>query len=1672
MPSSFSVQYFITQPLSDGTFLPINGEYTITLHLIGDNPDTPLLSQEYTKSVREGLLTLDIEVTDPSIFTNNQLKTKLLITNLSANAAIEQLNTTQTSDTAPPTTDEITVSLYAKTHTKVSYSSNYTQNFYNPRLLQIQYAPVQDDSTVSFNVTVGTTNATEKLTVDGTLNAHGFIGDGSGIENINLLRWTKGDETIEDETIYYIDGPVGMGTETPSPSASLHIASDTGTPTMQINQNIEIRNSLDSTFYGDVLNVSSFNATAFTTGTVTANRLIGSYPKITGLGTLTSGYWHGQMIDKAYIANDLTIENSAFTQPNLQGTLNISALFSLKNPVFPLTIQSQSSTLSDQPSLNSIVFSSTTLNGQDLTFKDPFYISNISNSLLSINTSGNISIGNISPLQALNVNGGMVINSSTTPELGIIRYTSGTGFSGYSFDGPTKKWKLFDKKIGNFTGHSLLPEYEASFDKYVLSIDAQGHIGIGMRPQNTQDISIAGNVVFLSSPNIPFSFTAPPSQDSLVWVASPGAFRVGRNLLSSPFGYGSVAIGVSTNATSTGSISINFGNTTTSGNYSVTLGSGNSDGMPLNNPFNNTTILASDTFGSNSPPSFLSDPIGNDSVVLSSFLSHISGTNNILISTFLDSPLVNNNSVMFGSTAASLTGNAIGDHSFIFLSNIHKNHLKPPTHTNYDHSFSIFGYTGINTNKTNSQPLSVNGIFYADNYIGLGNITNVNADQLYTMSGPVRSYKVVSPNSIYASDDLKILPTNIANSATITNNTIQSIDIKPYSIVSRNIAHNTLTKGHLADNSITNIHFKDNSLFGDVFSNITSKNFFLHVANHEKLATNSINTTHFTDQVIPDHYLPSDIINSTNMLVNNIALGGVHIQDLLPGELYNSMYFATANISGFHVTRNALLNRHITSNAIASLHIANHAIMSMHITDNAITSSNILDNAVVSRHFTTDDYVATQETLTNNVFIGRHFDDRVIKPRMFTQTSFKVAADQFATPAILSNDISSNAILSSHVSDDAINAGHVSSNAITSTHIKNSSLTSINFSASAITSSNILDQSLSHHDIAPAAIQGVHFIPGTITANHIASDAITNTHIGTKQISSQLLVANAIAARHISDRALTSSKFQKNAITSNNISVSTIASTNLQALVITSKNNEIIASNSINWSHITGPIPINRMPLLTASKLSLGAASITSKHIQENAITETKFALNFTISDADISKLQLPISVDQGGTGLTESDYKSDSILFLETKTNTTFSGYYFGQDAHFVWKNNRLLIASPNTSNLNPTSKDSMIVSGNVQSIGGVTITQDNTSSYNIGLHNDYLQFTSGNVTTGNDSHLLGIKAKKIYLKDALYVGTSGPCISNCSSVIVSGNVAIGSSFISKPAPSNGLLIEHSLQIENTDNKGILNVKKTILAESYTSSPIIVSDITNANPSIKTGLKSTSTPITSQGAITGMRIAGPIGGTVMIPKGSSTVTGIKLSVEQGTALIVSQNATVSHPTINAYLAHISNGTKYGVYGIAPDTTNAYAAYFNSGHIYAKNLAINVADAPPTATLRTSKLYHEDGPIKFHDKNVNNGSTIDWDQYPIAHITINSPGNRILQFTPPKHSTFLLLKIKYVSNGTGGITFPSTVRWSSNWTNNPTEPKIQSGEDVEHIIRFYFDKLSNTYYGSIGYNFK
>ena len=75
--------------------------------------------------------------------------------------------------------------------------------------------------------------------------------------------------------------------------------------------------------------------------------------------------------------------------------------------------------------------------------------------------------------------------------------------------------------------------------------------------------------------------------------------------------------------------------------------------------------------------------------------------------------------------------------------------------------------------------------------------------------------------------------------------------------------------------------------------------------NEEKITTDSIYTHHFIDEAVTQHHILPNMINSSNMAINNIALHAIQAIDIKPEEL-ESKYFANESATGRNIGHKVL----------------------------------------------------------------------------------------------------------------------------------------------------------------------------------------------------------------------------------------------------------------------------------------------------------------------------------------------------------------------------------------------------------------------------------------------------------------------------------------------------------------------------------------------------------------------------------------------------------------------------------------------------------------------------------------------------------------------------------------------------------------------------------------------
>ena len=139
------------------------------------------------------------------------------------------------------------------------------------------------------------------------------------LKNLNYIRW----RTIY-ERIYYDEGFVGINTN--EPKALLHVSGN-----MLVTQNIiketpvllTIKSALVATFNGGAQQITNFNASNVSQGTLAGQQMFGSYPGMTGVGTIKTGIWNASLIQDGGISNQISVRPISITNGSLSGQLTL-----------------------------------------------------------------------------------------------------------------------------------------------------------------------------------------------------------------------------------------------------------------------------------------------------------------------------------------------------------------------------------------------------------------------------------------------------------------------------------------------------------------------------------------------------------------------------------------------------------------------------------------------------------------------------------------------------------------------------------------------------------------------------------------------------------------------------------------------------------------------------------------------------------------------------------------------------------------------------------------------------------------------------------------------------------------------------------------------------------------------------------------------------------------------------------------------------------------------------------------------------------------------------------------------------------------------------------------------------------------------------------------------------
>ena len=409
----------------------------------------------------------------------------------------------------------------------------------------------------------------------------------------------------------------------------------------------------------------------------------------------------------------------------------------------------------------------------------------------------------------------------------------------------------------------------------------------------------------------------------------------------------------------------------------------------------------------------------------------------------------------------------------------------------------------------------------------------------------------LAPQHIYVSDEANAYPKNTVSSASISNLSVEGVDFDSYSLDSHKIVNNSIASGNFQNGAIQNQHFKVNDLPGRVFSNIDGMNIEDNAINEEKITTDSIYTHHFIDEAVTQHHILPNMINSSNMAINNIALHAIQAIDIKPEEL-ESKYFANESATGRNIGHKVLSTtmsgntiqesyfvyehppgtpspqiqeQHINTGEVKTKHIPSNSVYSHHIGYGGIESQDLTSNTTAGIQ------VADTRTVDDVVFTGRHFKDlSVTKDKFFdncpaptcaTPTeNFQLTSEQIGPDSIdwdngVYDEITDNAVQLRHITPNAIVGRHIKDRSIHTIKFKNAAVISKNIAENTVSSFNIKNGSLVKEDFSLKSIEGVHIVSRSVTHRELANDSISSLNIGESIIDSD----------HITDKSLSKDDF-------------------------------------------------------------------------------------------------------------------------------------------------------------------------------------------------------------------------------------------------------------------------------------------------------------------------------------------------------------------------------------------------------------------------------------------------------------------------------------------------------------------------------------------------------------------
>ena len=735
---------------------------------------------------------------------------------------------------------------------------------------------------------------TTKLDVVGTINATGFIGDGSGLTNINvddgLLLWTQ-----NGDDLYYVSGNVGIGLT--NPEYLLHVSGDA-----LFEGDVTVNGTISATSYvGNGSLLTQLDAGNINQGVLPSARLIGDYPNITGVGTITSGTWEGTALSDSYVADNITLSGAS-----LSGTNNISGFF---QTVDDLTIGDGDDTIE----IASQYWSISPTGAASFTRVETSQLEIFENTIraksalgvqilpqtgdgIFIDNNGLVGINNNSPQAQLDVGGGIRVGDSSVLAEGTIR------FDGSTFYGRKAGAWVDLAYLGTFDGHSLDAADESPTD--AIYVNNQGYVGIGVVLDPEESLEVSGNVVFKGT-SFGQTLTVAGAGTRMMWYPRKAAFRAGHangtEWNDSNIGYGSAAMGVSTIASDSFSNVLGGQFNTASAAYSSVGGGSHNTasgiaatilGGRYNRANGGYAVVGGGGTGAADEGNSAS---GDYAVVAGGDSNHAAGEGAVVLGG------TNNQANGDYSLAAGNSARALHDGSFVWADN--SGGTFSSTGIN-QFLIRAGGGVGINTDSP-EYALDVSGTLNATHLIGNGRfLIEVSAHYLdYYEAAEVFS----ATHNLYISRDDGYMPTGTIDTYSILNYTILTEDIADGAITGDKIASGSIVGDHITANAITGLYITDGT--------VTSADLADGAITGDKIASGSITGIHISAGAISGYHIATgsisgDRIATGSITVDMVASGSVSGEQIIDGSISSSAISA-GSLTGDQVATGSISWDHI-----------------------------------------------------------------------------------------------------------------------------------------------------------------------------------------------------------------------------------------------------------------------------------------------------------------------------------------------------------------------------------------------------------------------------------------------------------------------------------------------------------------------------------------------------------------------------------------------------------------------------------------------------------------------------------------------------------------------------------------------------------------------------------------